>query len=165
MPRKIIFFLLAILIGTVIPISKSHSDAKLLSEKRKIVVNLSIFELRVYEGKEIIFRSVAIGGKSWCHDTKRSCKTPPGNYRIGKKNGLNYRSGSYPIRCPNKKICGALMPYYLQFSGETFGIHGGFVPREPLMHISHSCIRIPLENARVLADMVFPGTPVVVLQH
>ncbi len=165
MSRSIVLSLLAILIGMGMPIPKSRADAKSSPENRKIVIDLSVFELRLYEGERIIFRSVATGGKSWCRDTRRSCETPSGNYRIGRKNGPGYRSGSYPTGCLNKKICGALMPYYLQFSGEKFGIHGGFVPREPLAHISHSCIRIPLENAKILAGMVSPGTPVIVLPY
>lgn len=165
MPKNILFPLLAILIGMGILLPESHADTKESQMDRRIVVNLSSFELRLYEGERILFRSVAAGGKLWCRDIRRSCKTPSGHYRIGKKHGPNYRSKSYPIKCAQKEACGASMPYYLQFSGEKFGIHGGFVPREPLAHVSHSCIRIPVENAKRLFDMVSPGTPVTVLPY
>jgi lipoprotein-anchoring transpeptidase ErfK/SrfK len=143
----------------------SYADTETSGKNQKIVVNLSLFELRLYEGERIVFESIATGGASWCDDIQRTCKTPPGTYRIIKKHGVNYRSKTYPVVCRKKERCGASMPYYLEFSGEKFGIHGGFVSREPLAHRSHSCIRIPLKKALELHNRVDPGAPVVVLPY
>lgn len=142
----------------------------------KIVVDLNSFELRYYDASgKIQLRSIATGGAQWCKDTNRRCKTPSGTYHIKRKYDENYRSGSYPLscyaqcaedKCREKLSCGARMPYYIELSEqEHFGIHGGFVPREPLAHVTHSCIRIPWEKALELSHIVPKGTLVVILPY
>lgn len=138
-----------------------------------IIVDLNAFELRYYDSSgNIRLQSIATGGAKWCEDSDRSCQTPSGTYRVKKKYNEDYRSGSYPLSCyaqnrdKGKLPCGARMPYYLELSDkQNFGIHGGFVPREPLAHVTHSCIRIPWEKAAELSKLVSEGTRVVVLPY
>lgn len=148
----------------------AHSKDRLpkhRSGEMHIVFDPASFELRLHNSQTgaILLRSVAVGGSLRCHNRFGSCKTPAGEYRIQEKRGGNYRSHSYPVSCKNASVCGAAMPYYLKFSGKDFGIHGGFVPREPLAHISHACIRIPLEKARQLDSIVPLGTRAYVLPY
>lgn len=142
----------------------------------KIVVDLDKFELRYYDDSgELRLKSIATGGAQWCDDTQSTCKTPAGAYRIGEKYDANYRSKSYPVDCysggrkgndSNGQPCGAKMPFYMEISKRhSFGIHGGFVPREPLAHVTHACIRIPWETAQELSEIVPKGTLVIILPY
>lgn len=138
-----------------------------------IIVDLNAFELRYYDSSgNIRLQSIATGGAQRCEDSDRSCQTPSGTYRVKKKYNEDYRSGSYPLSCyaqnrgKRKLPCGARMPYYLELSDkQSFGIHGGFVPREPLAHVTHSCVRIPWEKAAELSKLTSEGTRVIVLPY
>lgn len=173
--RKLILFS-GIIISIVLTISSQQSYCDSIKRQRspeRIIVDLNSFELRYYDPSgELRLQSIATGGAQWCEDSDRSCQTPSGIYRVKKKYDENYRSGSYPFSCyaqqhsGEKLPCGARMPYYLEFSGkQNFGIHGGFVPREPLAHVTHSCIRIPWEKAAELSKLVSKGTRVIVLPY
>ena len=143
----------------------------------KIVVDLNKFELRYYDILgQLRLQSIATGGARWCNDVDRPCQTPSGTYRIVRKHGDSYRSKSYPIscfqpcdksdECIRNRPCGARMPYYIELSEKyAFGIHGGFVPREPLAHVTHACIRIPWEKAQKLSQLAPKDTLVIVLPY
>ncbi|QQS15811.1 MAG: L,D-transpeptidase [Candidatus Moraniibacteriota bacterium] len=151
-----------------------HSQQK---HEPKIIVDLNRFELKYYDNSgKLRLQSIATGGARWCNDINRSCQTPSGTYRIVRKYGDNYRSKSYPISCfqpcnksgscVRSRICGAKMPYYMELSEKyAFGIHGGFVPREPLAHVTHACIRIPWGKAREISQLAPEGTLVIVLPY
>lgn len=137
-----------------------------VSARGMVVVDLKNFRLCLYDADgRLALSSIASGGSSRCRDTGRPCKTPSGTYRIGARHGASYRSGSYPTSCGDKRLCGANMPYYLEFSGRRFGIHGGFVPRNPPAHVSHSCIRLLLPKAKALLFLVSAETRVLVLPY
>lgn len=137
------------------------------TEFRKVIlIDLNRFRLCLYDDfGRMIFSSIATGGAMWCNDVGRSCKTPPGEYEIGEKHDSEYFSKSYPVSCVDAPRCGAIMPYYLEFKGKNFGIHAGFVPRNPLQHISHGCVRIPFPNAKRLHKMVSVGMKVRILPY
>lgn len=52
----------------------------------------------------------------------------------------------------------APMHYFLRFKG-PYGMHAGRVPNRP---VSHGCVRLPRENARLFYESVELGSPVIV---
>lgn len=97
----------------------------------------------------------ASGGRGYCPDIKRSCRTPSGTYSVISKNGPSCRSSRYPVGKG-----GAPMPYCMFFS-RYYAIHGS--PDVPNRNASHGCIRVPTSDARWLnQNFIQIGTKVVV---
>jgi lipoprotein-anchoring transpeptidase ErfK/SrfK len=95
------------------------------------------------------------GGRSYCPDIHRSCRTPTGTYHVVSKRGSDCRSSRYPVGRG-----GAPMPYCMFFS-KYYAIHGS--PDVPNRNASHGCIRVPPSDARWLSGhFVNVGTKVVV---
>lgn len=95
------------------------------------------------------------GGKMYCKDLGRSCKTPSGVYSILSKGGPGCASSRYPLGRG-----GAPMPYCMFFS-KYYAIHGS--PDVPGYNASHGCIRVLPSDARWLsANFIKIGTKVVV---
>ncbi len=95
------------------------------------------------------------GGRGYCPDIRRSCRTPTGSYSVIAKNGASCRSSRYPVGRG-----GAPMPYCMFFS-RYYAIHGS--PDVPNRNASHGCIRVPPSEARWLnQNFVHIGTKVVV---
>jgi lipoprotein-anchoring transpeptidase ErfK/SrfK len=84
----------------------------------------------------------ASGGKDYCPDIGRSCRTPVGAYTIYTKKGAGCVSSKYPIGKG-----GAPMPYCMFFKG-GFAIHGS--DHVPGFNASHGCIRVHPDDARWL---------------
>lgn len=82
------------------------------------------------------------GGKNYCADVGRGCKTLTGTFTIYRKQGAGCRSSKYPI--PRG---GAPMPYCMHFY-KGYAMHGS--PTVPGHHASHGCIRMFTEDARWL---------------
>lgn len=83
------------------------------------------------------------GGKSYCADLKRGCRTRPGRFTIYRKEGAGCRSKKFPLGRG-----GAKMPYCMFYHG-GYAIHGSY--KVPGYHASHGCVRIFVEDARWLA--------------
>lgn len=97
----------------------------------------------------------ASGGKKYCQDIGRSCKTPSGNFKVYRMGGAGCASSKYPIGKG-----GAPMPYCMFFHG-GFAIHGS--NDVPNRHASHGCIRVEPAAARWLQQNVIDhGTTVIV---
>lgn len=95
------------------------------------------------------------GGKSYCADTGRRCKTPSGEFRVTRKGGAGCASSSYPIGRG-----GSPMPYCM-FFGKYYAIHGSY--HVPNHNASHGCIRIQPSEAKWLSNnFIKIGTKVVV---
>lgn len=95
------------------------------------------------------------GGRGYCPDIRRSCKTPSGVYRVISKGGAGCRSSRYPVGRG-----GAPMPYCMFFS-KYYAIHGS--PDVPRRNASHGCIRVKPSEARWLSNhFVRVGTKVIV---
>lgn len=104
---------------------------------------------------KVIRTGRASGGKSYCPDIKRSCRTPTGSYHVIGKRGSSCRSSRYPVGKG-----GAPMPYCMFFS-QYYAIHGS--PDVPNRNASHGCIRVPPSDARWLShNFIDIGTKVVV---
>jgi lipoprotein-anchoring transpeptidase ErfK/SrfK len=95
------------------------------------------------------------GGRSYCPDIHRSCRTPTGTYHVQSKGGPGCHSSRYPVGRG-----GAPMPYCMFFS-KYYAIHGSSdVPRR---NASHGCIRVRPSDARWLhQNFIKIGTTVVV---
>jgi hypothetical protein len=95
------------------------------------------------------------GGRSYCPDIKRSCRTPTGTYHVIAKRGADCRSSRYPLG-----VGGAAMPYCMFFS-KYYAVHGSY--DVPNRNASHGCIRVtPSDAAWLHRHFMKIGTTVVV---
>lgn len=95
------------------------------------------------------------GGKRYCADLGRSCKTPSGVYRVWSKGGPGCRSSRYPVGRG-----GAPMPYCMFFS-KNYAIHGSY--DLPNYNASHGCVRIHPQEAQWLSkNFIRIGTKVII---
>lgn len=109
---------------------------------------------------ELVRTGRASGGKSYCPDIRRGCRTIVGTYHIQSKEGPHYRSKKYPVRTGG----GAPMPYCMRFHPKGYAIHGS--NSVPHYNASHGCIRVPTPDARWLSqNFVQHGTTVVVMPY
>jgi L,D-transpeptidase catalytic domain len=76
----------------------------------------------------------ASGGRNYCPDIKRRCKTAIGTFHVYRMGGANCESSKYPLGKG-----GAPMPYCMFFHG-GFAIHGS--NDLPNRNASHGCIRV-----------------------
>lgn len=95
------------------------------------------------------------GGRSYCPDIHRACRTPVGvHYVIGKR-GAECRSSLYPVGRG-----GSPMPYCMYFS-KYYAVHGSY--DVPNYNASHGCIRVTRKDASWLYhNFVHIGTKIVV---
>lgn len=84
----------------------------------------------------------ASGGKSYCKDIRRGCRTITGTYTIYSKKGSGCRSSRFPL--PRG---GAPMPYCMHFY-KGYAMHGS--NSVPHYNASHGCVRLVPEDARWL---------------
>ena len=106
------------------------------------------------EGK-VVRSGPGSGGRGYCPDIKRSCRTPSGTYNVMSKRGADCRSSRYPVGKG-----GAPMPYCMFFS-KYYAIHGS--PDVPNRNASHGCIRVKPQDAKWLhKNFIKIGTKVVV---
>lgn len=95
------------------------------------------------------------GGRHYCPDIHRGCKTPSGVYRVISKGGSGCRSSRFPVGKG-----GAPMPYCMFFS-KYYAIHGSY--DVPDYNASHGCIRVIPSDANWLSHhFIKIGTKVVV---
>lgn len=108
-----------------------------------IKVNLKRLAWGAYnsEGQLVNWGPIS-GGKSYCPDIRRGCRTPVGRYTIGRKQGKGCVSSRYPL--PKG---GAPMPYCMHFY-RGYAIHGSNVV--PGFNASHGCVRVFTEDAKWL---------------
>jgi len=122
----------------------------------EVVFNPRTLQWKAVSGSGKVVRTGrASGGRGYCPDIKRSCRTPTGTYNVIAKSGPSCRSTRYPVGKG-----GAPMPYCMFFS-KYYAIHGS--PDVPNRNASHGCIRVVPSDARWLnQNFVHIGTKVVV---
>ncbi len=100
----------------------------------------------------------ASGGKGYCPDTRKACRTPRGNFRVYRKGTRACKSSKFPLGRG-----GAPMPYCMFFRG-GYAIHGsGHVPN---YNASHGCIRVhPTDAAWLSKNFMRYGTQVKVTSY
>lgn len=100
----------------------------------------------------------ASGGRHYCSDIRRGCKTPSGEFRVISKGGPGCRSSRYPIGRG-----GSPMPYCMFFS-RYYAIHGSY--DVPNYNASHGCIRVTPSDASWLSHhFINVGTKVIVRSY
>lgn len=98
----------------------------------------------------------ASGGKDFCEDVGRPCRTVTGSFRVYSKKGPDCTSSVYPIETGG----GAKMPYCMHFSG-GYSIHAAY--EVPNYNASHGCIRVLPSAAKWLNEnFIDVGTSVIV---
>ncbi len=109
----------------------------------------------INDNGKVVRSGRASGGRHYCPDIRRSCKTPSGVYHIISKGGPGCRSSRYPVGKG-----GAPMPYCMFFS-KYYAVHGSY--DVPKYNASHGCIRVTPSDARWLSKSFMRiGTKVIV---
>ncbi|MCP0913475.1 MULTISPECIES: L,D-transpeptidase [Legionella] len=107
------------------------------------------------QGKRVRTGS-ASGGKDFCEDVGRPCRTVTGTFKVYSKKGEECTSSIYPIETNG----GAKMPYCMHFNG-GYSIHGAY--EVPTYNASHGCIRVLPSAAKWLNENFMDiGTTVIV---
>lgn len=111
--------------------------------KRSIVVRLGLHAFAAYNAQgRLVHWGPVSGGKGFCEDVGRACKTATGSHSIYRKQGQDCISSKFPIETNG----GAPMPYCMHyFNG--FAMHGSTLPG---YHASHGCIRLFNDDAKWL---------------
>ena len=86
----------------------------------------------------------ASGGKDYCPEIGRPCRTPAGTFKILSKGDEDCKSSRYPIATSG----GAYMGYCMHFHPKGYAIHG--VTSLPDYNNSHGCIGVTVEDAQWL---------------
>lgn len=109
-----------------------------------VKVHISTGAQRVYvtQGDEVLLATPCSVGTS-------ASPTPKGEFRILDKTRHRRRASSPGAGYP--------MTYWMSFSGPAYGMHWGFVKPYPC---THGCVRLPLNSARKIFDMIKVGTPI-----
>ncbi|MDX1836957.1 L,D-transpeptidase [Legionella taurinensis] len=98
----------------------------------------------------------ASGGKDFCEDVGRGCRTVTGTFRVYSKKGPECTSSIYPIETGG----GAKMPYCMHFHG-GYSIHAAY--EVPNYNASHGCVRVLPSAAKWLNEnFIDIGTTVIV---
>lgn len=99
----------------------------------------------------------ASGGKSFCNDTNKPCRTPSGIYYVLSKGDANCRSSLFPLETHG----GAPMPYCMMFTQSGDAIHGA--SNVPAHNASHGCVRVTPIAAKWLSEnFIKVGTKVII---
>jgi len=91
---------------------------------------------------ELVNWGPASGGKGYCPDLGRGCRTATGTFHVYNKGSAGCVSHKFPVGRG-----GAEMPYCMFFKG-GFALHGS--KTVPGFNASHGCIRLFTEDARWL---------------
>lgn len=109
----------------------------------------------INESGQVIRSGKASGGKKYCKDLRRSCKTPSGVYKVISKGNSKCHSSRYPLGKG-----GAPMPYCMFFS-KNYAVHGSY--DVPHYNASHGCVRVSPHDAKWLSSNFMKiGTRVIV---
>lgn len=119
--------------------------------EKHIIVDLSQQAFAAYDAKGNKLRWGPIsGGKNYCPDIGRSCRTIIGDFRVYRKGGPG---------CKSIKYDNAPMPYCMFFH-KGFAMHGAKLPGH---HASHGCVRMFNDDAYWLnKNFVDIGTRVII---
>lgn len=108
----------------------------------KVHISTGAQRLYVTEGNKVLLATPVSVGKA-------SSPTPAGNHRITSKTRHRRRQSQPGAGYP--------MTYWMSFHSPAYGMHWGFVKPYPS---TMGCVRMPLNSARKVFDMVRVGTPV-----
>lgn len=140
--------------GMTIAVPKNLNSANYLSlapfpkkitpqSRKSIRVNLQQLAWGAYDQNgNLVNWGPASGGKNFCPDIGRGCRTVAGTFTIYRRQGAGCKSSKFPR--PNG---GAPMPYCMHFHG-GYALHGSNTV--PGYNASHGCVRLFTSDARWL---------------
>lgn len=131
-------------------------DPSVTQGKRTVVVKLNLQAFGAYdESGKLIHWGPVSGGKGWCDDVNRACKTATGEHKVYRKQGQECISSQFPVETAG----GAPMPYCMHYY-QGFALHGALLPG---FNASHGCVRLFNDDAKWLNQhFVRIGTRVIV---
>lgn len=161
-------FLHAILLISVVSMLGISSEPALAEDVKPIMTlaanNVFIFNPRtksytaINSNGKVVRKGRASGGRSYCPDIGRSCRTPSGTFHIISKGPASCKSSRYPLGGG-----GAKMPYCMFFS-KYYAIHGS--DDVPNYNASHGCVRVRPGDAYWLSkNFIKIGTKVIVKSY
>ena len=110
-----------------------------------IIVDLSKLAWGAYNAQgKLVKWGNASGGRGYCPDINKACRSLTGTYTFYRKQGSSCKSNQFPVGRG-----GAPMPYCMHFNG-GYALHGS--PAVPDFNASHGCIRVPVNEARWLNE-------------
>ena len=121
------------------------------SGKKVFIFDPKLFIWAVYneQGYKIKTGS-ASGGKNYCPDLKKPCRTVIGTYQVFSRKGADCKSSQFPIKKGREKNAGgAKMPYCMHFHN-GYAIHGA--TKVTRQHVSHGCIHVSIQDAKWLNE-------------
>lgn len=149
------------LIGHVNIIYAESESPSLSILNQSFAANTFIFSPRslswqaINESGRVVRTGRGSGGRGYCPDIRRGCRTPTGAYHIISKGGAGCRSSRYPVGRG-----GAPMPYCMFFS-QYYAVHGSH--DVPNYNASHGCVRVTPSDAHWLSkNFMRIGTRVVI---
>jgi len=105
---------------------------------------------------QLVKTGSASGGKDFCEDIGKSCRTVTGVFHVYSKKGPDCVSSIYPIETHG----GGRMPYCMHFHG-GYSIHAAY--EVPNANVSHGCVRVLPSAAEWLNEnFIDVGTTVIV---
>jgi hypothetical protein len=114
-----------------------------INQTNIINVNLAHGTWGAYDAEgKLVHSGHVSGGKSFCPDINKKCKTVTGTYTIYTKKGADCKSKIFPVGKG-----GAPMPYCMFFQG-GFALHGSNAV--PNYNASHGCVRMSPADAKWL---------------
>ena len=120
-----------------------HRSRHNVGGRNLVSVNLGNLTWEAYDDEGNLVNSGRVsGGKSYCPDIHRSCRTVQGTFTIYSKKGSGCRSSRFPVGKG-----GAPMPYCMFFHG-GYALHGS--NDVPNHNASHGCVRMPPDQAEWL---------------
>ncbi|WP_133127325.1 L,D-transpeptidase [Legionella nagasakiensis] len=100
------------------------------------------------EAGELVWWGPISSGTGHCSPRDNYCQTPPGSFRIIRKQDIDCISTAFPRRADGNNG-GAEMPYCMHFF-RGFALHGS--DTVPGYRASHGCVRMFIEDARWLNE-------------
>lgn len=108
----------------------------------QVKMSTSAQRLYVVEGNEVLLATPICVGTA-------ASPTPKGTFPIRAKVAQRRRASSPGAGYP--------MTYWMEFYSPAYGMHWGFVKPYPS---THGCVRLPLNSARKIFNLVRVGTPI-----
>lgn len=114
-------------------------------DKKLLVVDPGVMAWGAYDSYgNLVHWGPMSGGKNYCSDVGRGCRTISGRFKFYHKRGAECKSSKFPLGRG-----GAPMPYCMFFHG-GFALHAS--TSVPGYHASHGCVRIFLQDAKWLNE-------------
>lgn len=147
-----------ILAGSLIFLTFTFSFS-LTANANTFVYNPQTLQWKAINSNGVVIRTGrGSGGRNYCPDIGRSCRTPSGTFHVVSKGGPWCKSSRYP-----KPRGGAPMPYCMFFS-KNYAVHGS--NDVPNYNASHGCVRVKTGDAQWLSNnFMHVGTTVIIKSY